>query len=109
VPANNPLYTEHGTIRTAGSLWVSGGILEVYADSIVVIHERLFRRRRYFLPKASITRLSDDRLAWFMFSGALRIDHSIMSYPIFLFWSRDIDILTVQLRQFGFPLSTSHA
>jgi hypothetical protein len=109
VREKDPLYTEHGTLRSARSLWVSGAILEVCADSIIISHERLFRRRRYFLPKASITRLSEDQLMWFMFSGALRIEHTVSSYPTFLFWSRDIEVLTVRLRQFGFPVSTSNA
>jgi hypothetical protein len=109
MPRNTSQHLDYGWLRVARSIWITAAILEVHADSIVLIRERLLRQRRYVLPRSSITRLSEEQLFWFLFSGALRIEHTVASYPTFVFWSRDIEVLTVQLRQLGFPVCTSNA
>jgi hypothetical protein len=109
VPTNVFHHIDYGWLQVGRSLWITAAMVEVHSDSIVVIHERMFRQHRYVLPRSSITRLSEEKFFWFLFSGALRVGHTVASYPAFLFWSRDIEVLTLQLRQLGFPVSTSDA
>ena len=105
---DSPLYTDYGSLRLGHSLWAVAGVFELHDDSLVVTREGV-RRRRYVLPRASITSLSIEQFLWFLFSGGLRIEHTVASYPSFLFYSRDIEVLTVQLQQHGFPVSPSDA
>ena len=82
---------------------------EVHPTELVLIRQRLFRAHRYVLPRAAITRLREERLFWFMFSGAIRIEHSISEYPRFLFWSRDVEVLTLFLARHDYPVATPNA
>jgi hypothetical protein len=108
VSSQNPLHTDYGFLRLGRSLWSANGIVDIHDDSLVVTREG-FRRRDFILPRASITRLTVEQPFWFMFSGGLRIEHTISSYPSLLFYSRDIEVLTVQLQQHGFRVSNSDA
>ena len=107
---NDVLHTDYGGLHLDGSLWFTRGILEIYSDAIVLTRERVLRQRRYVLPRKSITRLHPEpQLFWFLFSGGLRIEHTLAAHPQFLFYSRDIEVLTLKLQQNGFPISTSNA
>ena len=108
MPPNSPIYTDCGSLRLGRSLWAVGCTFELHDDSLVVTREGI-RYRIYVIPRASITRLCVEQFFWFLFSGGLRIEHTIASYPSLLFYSRDIEVLTVQLQQHGFPVSTSDA
>jgi hypothetical protein len=97
-------------LRMHHSWWATGGILCVYHDRIVIVREGLLPARTYVLARASITALEPEpQLFWFMFSGGLRVIHTVASYPQFLFYSRDIEVLILRLRQNGFPVATSDA
>jgi hypothetical protein len=105
----NPDYVDYGWVRPANSSWlISSAILELRGDTMELTREWL-RRHVYFLPRTSVTRLSEENFFWLFFSGSLRIKHKISTYPRLLYLSRDIDVLTVQLRQHGFSVFTSDA
>ena len=108
VALNSPLFTDYGGLRLGDSLWMMGGVLELHDDSLVATREGI-RCRVYVLPRASITRLSVEQLHWLLFSGGLRIEHKVDTYPSLFFYSRDIEALTVQLQKHGFPVSPSEA
>ncbi len=78
------------------------GVLEFDGDALVLTGETIFRQRTYVLPRSSIVKLLEEKPFWFMFSGGLRIQHTVEAYPPFVLWSRDIETLTIQLRQLGF-------
>lgn len=80
------------------------GVLEFDGNALVVTGETIFRRRTYVLPRPSIVELSEEKPFWFMFSGGLRIQHTVEAYPPFVLWSRDIEALTIRLRQLGFDV-----
>ena len=104
--ANVRQHLEYGWLRLGRSIWISGGVLALYSDHMLLTSERLFRVRHYTLPRVSITRISEKR--WLLFSGELRIEHTVGSYPCpIVFYSKDIEVLQIKLQQLAFPLFTS--
>lgn len=107
VPPHGLLHRDYGCLRVGRSYWYAGGTLAIYADSLVVSRESLFYSS-YVLPRISVSLLHQDpQLFWFMFSGGLRITHTVASYPEFLYYSHDIEVLIVKLQQNDFPVITS--
>jgi len=80
------------------------GVLEFDGAALVLTGETIFRQRRYVLPRSSVLELSEEKPFWFMFSGGLRIEHTVEAHPPFVLWSRDIETLTIRLRQLGFDV-----